>query len=81
MTRSQFETLANDLIQKCIDPCKKALKDAGLKPTDIQEVILVGGMTRMPKVVETVKVLDSDEVVTIIQINFGKDTSSCYLIM
>ncbi|CAZ86104.1 unnamed protein product [Tuber melanosporum] len=57
MTRSQFETLANDLIQKCIDPCKKALKDAGLKPTDIQEVILVGGMTRMPKVVETVKAI------------------------
>ncbi|KAG0129248.1 heat shock protein 70 family [Tuber indicum] len=57
MTRSQFEALVNPLIQKCVDPCKKALKDAGLKPTDIQEVILVGGMTRMPKVAETVKAI------------------------
>ncbi|PWW79987.1 hsp7-like protein [Tuber magnatum] len=55
MTRAQFESLVNPLIEKCIVPCRKALKDAGLKPTDIQEVILVGGMTRMPKVAETVK--------------------------
>jgi molecular chaperone DnaK len=45
----------DDLIQKTIGPCQSALKDAGLKPAEIQEVVLVGGMTRMPKVVETVK--------------------------
>ncbi|KAI0079243.1 heat shock protein 70 [Panus rudis PR-1116 ss-1] len=53
--RSQFESLVNPLIQRTIDPCKKALADAGIKASDINEVILVGGMTRMPKVVETVK--------------------------
>jgi len=55
MTRSQFESLVSSLVEKTVEPCRKALKDAGLKPTDIQEVILVGGMTRMPKVAETVK--------------------------
>jgi molecular chaperone DnaK len=55
LLRSQFESLVNPLVQRSIDPCKKALSDAGLKPSDIKEVILVGGMTRMPKVVETVK--------------------------
>jgi molecular chaperone DnaK len=47
--------LVDDLVQRTVDPCKKALKDAGLSASDINEVILVGGMTRMPKVVETVK--------------------------
>ncbi|RPA90253.1 heat shock protein SSC1, mitochondrial precursor [Choiromyces venosus 120613-1] len=55
MTRAQLEALVSPLVDKCIGPCRKALKDAGLKSTDIQEVILVGGMTRMPKVAETVK--------------------------
>src|SRR3989339_817440 len=55
MTRSDLEKLVGDLIEKTIEPCKKALSDAGLKTSDIDEVILVGGMTRMPLVVETVK--------------------------
>ncbi|MCX8503551.1 MAG: molecular chaperone DnaK [Beijerinckiaceae bacterium] len=55
LTRSKFEALVDDLVQKTIEPCKKALKDAGLKAGDIDEVILVGGMTRMPKVQEVVK--------------------------
>jgi molecular chaperone DnaK len=55
LTRAKLEGLVDDLIQKTIGPCQNALKDAGLKPAEIQEVVLVGGMTRMPKVVETVK--------------------------
>jgi molecular chaperone DnaK len=55
ITRAKFEALVDDLIQKTIEPCKLALKDAGLKAADIDEVILVGGMTRMPKIIETVK--------------------------
>jgi molecular chaperone DnaK len=55
LTRAKLESLVDDLIQKTIGPCQAALKDAGLKPAEINEVILVGGMTRMPKVVETVK--------------------------
>lgn len=55
LTRAKLESLVDDLITKTIDPCKKALKDAGLKASDIDEVVLVGGMTRMPKVVDTVK--------------------------
>ncbi|KAK3390454.1 heat shock protein 70 family [Podospora didyma] len=55
MTRSQLENMVNPLIQKTIEPVRKALKDAGLQAKDIQEVILVGGMTRMPKVAESVK--------------------------
>ena len=54
MTRSQYESLVDDLITKSIDPCKAALKDAGVKASDIDEVILVGGMTRMPKIIEAV---------------------------
>ncbi|KAJ3485262.1 hypothetical protein NLI96_g5084 [Meripilus lineatus] len=53
--RSQFESLVAPLIERTIDPCKKALTDAGVKASEINEVILVGGMTRMPRVVETVK--------------------------
>ncbi len=55
LTRSKLEALVDDLIQKTVEPCRNALKDAGLKASEIQEVILVGGMTRMPKVIETVK--------------------------
>ena len=55
LTRAKLESLVGDLIQRTIDPCKKALKDAGLKASEIKEVIMVGGMTRMPKVTETVK--------------------------
>ena len=54
LTRSQFEGLVNDLITKSIEPCKAALKDAGVNASDIDEVILVGGMTRMPKIIEAV---------------------------
>ena len=57
LTRSKLESLVEELIQKTVNPCKAALKDAGLSTSDIDEVILVGGMTRMPKVVETVKSL------------------------
>ncbi|MCD6304677.1 MAG: molecular chaperone DnaK [Deltaproteobacteria bacterium] len=55
LTRSKLEALVDDLIEKVVGPCKTALKDAGLSPGDIDEVILVGGMTRMPKVQEKVK--------------------------
>ncbi len=57
LTRAKLESLVEDLIEKTVVPCKAALKDAGLSISDINEVILVGGMTRMPKVVETVKQL------------------------
>ena len=55
MTRAKLESLVEPLIQKTLTPCKTALKDAGISANDINEVILVGGMTRMPKVIETVK--------------------------
>jgi len=55
LTRAKLEALVDDLIQRTIGPCRSALKDAGLKASEIDEVILVGGMTRMPKVIETVK--------------------------
>ena len=61
LTRAKLEQLVDDLIQRTISPCEAALKDAGLKASDIDEVILVGGMSRMPKVIEAVKKL------------FGKD--------
>ncbi|KAJ3202807.1 70-kilodalton heat shock protein, partial [Clydaea vesicula] len=57
ITRTKFESLVKGLIDETIDPCKKAIKDAGISTNDIHEVILVGGMTRMPKVQETVKSL------------------------
>jgi molecular chaperone DnaK len=50
LTRAKFEALVDDLIQKTIEPCKQALKDAGVTAGEIDEVVLVGGMTRMPKV-------------------------------
>ena len=55
ITRAKFESLVDDLVKRCVEPCRKALKDAGCTSKDINEVILVGGMTRMPKVQETVK--------------------------
>src|ERR1700689_2254707 len=55
LTRAKYEALVDDLIQKTVDPCRKALKDAGLSAGQIDEVVLVGGMTRMPKVQEVVK--------------------------
>lgn len=55
LSRAKFESLVDDLIQRTIEPCKKALKDAGLSAGQIDEVVLVGGMTRMPKVQEVVK--------------------------
>jgi molecular chaperone DnaK len=55
LTRAKLESLVEDLIKRTIGPCEQALKDAGMKKADIDEVILVGGMTRMPKVVEAVQ--------------------------
>ncbi len=55
LSRAKLESLVDDLIKRTVDPCKAALKDAGVSSGDIDEVILVGGMTRMPKVQETVK--------------------------
>jgi molecular chaperone DnaK len=74
ITRAKFEALTEDLVQRTIEPCLNALKDAGLKAADIGEVVLVGGMTRMPKVQEVVqkifgkephKGVNPDEVVAI----------------
>ncbi len=55
ITRAKFEALVEDLIERCVAPCRMAIKDAGVKIDDISDVILVGGMTRMPKVQEKVK--------------------------
>jgi len=74
LTRAKLEALVEDLVERTVDPCKRALKDAGLNAGEIDEVILVGGMTRMPKVQETVhsffgrephKGVNPDEVVAI----------------
>jgi molecular chaperone DnaK len=61
LTRAKFESLVDNLVQRTIKPCEQALKDAGVKVSDITEVILVGGQTRMPKVFETVKTLFGKE--------------------
>jgi molecular chaperone DnaK len=55
LTRAKLEALVDELVQRTVGPCRAALKDAGLKASEIDEVILVGGMTRMPKIMETVK--------------------------
>lgn len=55
LTRAKFESLVEDLIQRTLEPCKNAMKDAGLKISDIEDIILVGGQTRMPKVKEVLK--------------------------
>ena len=61
LTRAKFEALVDDLVQKTMQPCKQALKDAGISAAQINEVVLVGGMTRMPKVQEVVKQLFGKE--------------------
>tara|TARA_B100000686_G_scaffold39550_1_gene40982 strand:+ start:1092 stop:2975 length:1884 start_codon:yes stop_codon:yes gene_type:complete len=61
LTRSKLEQLVDDLITKTVEPCKKAIEDAGIKASDINEVILVGGMTRMPSVQDKVKELFEKE--------------------
>ena len=55
LSRSKLEQLVENLVQRSLEPCKKALKDAGVSASEIDEVILVGGMTRMPKIIETVE--------------------------
>ena len=55
ITRAKFELLVSDLVERCLEPCGKALQDAGVTASDINEVILVGGMTRMPKIQQVVK--------------------------
>ncbi|HWL79391.1 MAG TPA: molecular chaperone DnaK [Roseomonas sp.] len=55
LTRAKLEALVDDLVQRTLEPCRKALKDAGMSAGEIDEVILVGGMTRMPKVIDAVK--------------------------
>ena len=55
MTRADLEKLVDDLVKRTINPCNAALKDAGMTPNDIDEVVMVGGMTRMPKIIQTVK--------------------------
>ena len=55
MTRAKLEALVEDLIARTIPPCKTALKDAGISASDVNEVVMVGGMTRMPKVISEVK--------------------------
>ncbi len=55
LSRAKLESLVDDLVKRTVEPCKRALKDAGLKPSDIDDIVLVGGMTRMPKIIETVQ--------------------------
>jgi molecular chaperone DnaK len=61
LTRAKFEALVDDLVQKTVEPCRNALKDAGLSAAEINEVVLVGGMTRMPKIQEIVRQLFGKE--------------------
>lgn len=61
MTRAKLESLVDDLVRRTIEPCKAALRDAGVKPSEINEVVLVGGMTRMPKIIDTVRELFGKE--------------------
>src|SRR6476661_3899818 len=61
LTRAKFEALVDDLVQKTVEPCRQAMKDAGVSAAEINEVVLVGGMTRMPKVQEIVKQLFGKE--------------------
>ncbi len=61
LTRAKFEALVDDLVQKTVGPCRQALKDAGISAAEINEVVLVGGMSRMPKVQEVVKQLFGKE--------------------
>ena len=61
LTRAKLEQLVSDLLERSLEPCKKAMADAGVKPSDIDEVVLVGGQTRMPKIQELVKSLFGKE--------------------
>ena len=61
LTRAKLEQLTDDLIQRTVEPCRRAMKDANVTPADVQEVVLVGGMTRMPKVQQVVRELFSKE--------------------
>jgi molecular chaperone DnaK len=61
LTRAKLEQLVSDLLERSLEPCKKAMTDAGVKPSDIDEVVLVGGQTRMPKIQELVKSLFGKE--------------------
>jgi molecular chaperone DnaK len=61
LTRAKLESLVDDLLQRTVGPCQSAIKDANLKPAEIDEVVLVGGMTRMPKVIQTVKTIFGKE--------------------
>jgi molecular chaperone DnaK len=61
LTRARYEQMVEDIIQRCVEPCKKALSDAGLTPNEIQEVVLVGGSTRIPRVQQIVRDLFSKE--------------------
>jgi len=61
LTRAKFESMIEDFIERSLEPCRKCLKDAGLEPKDLQEVVLVGGSTRIPKVQEAVKKLFGKE--------------------
>ena len=79
LTRAKFESIVGDLIKKCVDPCHKAMKDAEVSRNDIGEVILVGGMSRMPKVQDTCKeifgrvpskAVNPDEAVAMGKLNF-----------
>ena len=61
LTRARYEQMVEDIIQRCVEPCKKALSDAGLTPSGIQEVVLVGGSTRIPRVQQVVRELFGKE--------------------
>jgi len=61
LQRAKFESLVDDILQRSVGPCKQALSDAGVKPSDIDEVVLVGGSTRIPKVQQIVRELFSKE--------------------
>jgi molecular chaperone DnaK len=81
LTRSKFEQLVKSLVDKTVEPCKKALKDAGVQSKDIGEVILVGGMTRMPKVQEVVKGLFGRDPTKSVNPDEGKKRETCNLII
>ena len=67
MTRAKLEALVEDLISRTIPPCQTALKDAGLSAGEIDEIVLVGGMTRIPKVIQEVKTLGKTLISPLIQ--------------
>ena len=68
LTRAKLEALVEDLVTRTVEPCKAALKDAGLSAGEVDEVIMVGGMTRMPKIIETVQIsLERSHIEVLIQ--------------